>query len=70
MRFLDRFKDLIRFNQPQKVSVATVVGTTPASTTVDLTGLKVVELKAVAKERGLKGYSTLKRTELLTLLSE
>ena len=69
MGFLDRFKDLIKFSQPQKVSCAPACETTH-STTTDLTGLKVVELKALAKERGLKGYSTLKQAELLTLLSE
>ena len=64
MSFLDRFKDLIRFNQPEKVVVAT-----PAPAT-DLSGLKLVELRAEAKERGLKGYTKLRKAELLALLSE
>jgi hypothetical protein len=33
-----------------------------------LEGLKVPELRAVAKERGLKGYTKLKKAELLDLL--
>ena len=63
MRFLDKFKDLIRFNQPERV-VPT------ATTTTDLTGLKLVELRAVAKNRGLKGYTKLRKADLLDLLSE
>jgi len=33
-----------------------------------LEGLKVADLRAVAKERGLKGYTKLKKAELLELL--
>ncbi len=69
MRFLDKFKDLIRFNQPERVvPTATIVPT--ATTTTDLTGLKLVELRAVAKNRGLKGYTKLRKADLLDLLSE
>ena len=63
MGFLDRFKNLIRFNQPEKV-IPTV------ATPTDLTGLKLAELRAVAKKRGLKGYTKLRKAELLALLSE
>jgi len=72
MNFLKRFKDLIKFNQPERV-VPTTRGTTPTETTTmttDLTGLKLVELRAVAKDRGLKGYTKLKKADLLDLLSE
>jgi hypothetical protein len=64
MRFLDRFKDLIRFNQPERVVV------TACAPTTDLSGLKLVELRALAKDRGLKGYTKLRKADLLALLSE
>jgi hypothetical protein len=35
---------------------------------VDYSGMNIKELKAAAKERGLRGYSTLKKAELLQLL--
>ncbi|MGB0925076.1 MAG: NUDIX domain-containing protein, partial [Minisyncoccia bacterium] len=37
---------------------------------VDLSGMNLTELKAIAKAKGLKGYSTLNKTDLLKLLSE
>ncbi len=36
--------------------------------TQDLNTLKVIELKAIAKERGLKGYTSLRKSELIDLL--
>jgi len=35
----------------------------------DLSGLKVAELRAMAKSRGLKGYTGLKKADLVNLLN-
>ena len=35
---------------------------------VELSSLKIVELRAIAKERGMKGYTKHKKAELLQLL--
>jgi len=39
-----------------------------ASTAPNLDNLRVVDLKALAKERGLTGYSKLSKSQLLELL--
>ena len=38
--------------------------------TQDLSTMKVVELRDMAKRRGLKGYTKLKKAELVSLLLE
>tara|TARA_R110002051_G_scaffold237965_1_gene298795 strand:+ start:286 stop:525 length:240 start_codon:yes stop_codon:yes gene_type:complete len=42
---------------------------TTTTTTVDYSGKTVVQLKTIAKERGLKGYSSLKKAALIELLN-
>ena len=39
-------------------------------TVVDYTKMTVTELKAAAKEKGIAGYTTLKKAELITALSK
>lgn len=36
---------------------------------VDLTKMKVAELKAMAKDRGIKGFSSMKKADLIAILS-
>jgi len=50
------------------IEVVEIQATTSSATDTMLEGLKVGELRAVAKERGLKGYTKLKKAELLDLL--
>jgi peptidylprolyl isomerase len=50
------------------VEVVEIYTTASSAAATMLEGLKVAELRAVAKERGLKGYTKLKKAELLELL--
>ena len=69
MGFLDKFKDIIRFDKLTGTSDSESTAPTPTTESTDLTTLKVTELKAMAKVQGHKGYSTLKKTELIDLLN-
>jgi hypothetical protein len=44
--------------------------TEEAEVTTDYSSQTVSQLKTIAKERGFKGYSSLKKAELITLLSK
>ncbi|MBS6509746.1 MAG: Rho termination factor N-terminal domain-containing protein [Paraclostridium bifermentans] len=54
--------------EAEKVDVEEPIEDVENSDTEDLTKLKVDELKAIAKEKGLEGYSSLTKTELIKLI--
>jgi len=43
---------------------------TTTSATTDYTSLKVVELRALAKEKGLTGYTNLRKAQLIEMLQQ
>jgi|ETNvirnome_6_100_1030635.scaffolds.fasta_scaffold113143_1 hypothetical protein len=70
MSFLKRFKNLIRYSRPDRVVPVTCTPCTTETKTSNLEGLKLVELREVARKRGLKGYTKLRKADLFKLLSE
>jgi hypothetical protein len=40
------------------------------SPSVDFTSLKVIELKAIAKEKGITGYTGLRKAQLIEMLEQ
>ena len=64
-------KDALAGKLPSKSTVKTEVKTTKASEIKkenDYSKMTLTELKAIAKEQGIKGYSTMKKEELLNNL--
>jgi len=57
MNFLNKIKNWLSDVEP-----------TPVEPEIDLSSLKVVELRAIAKERGMKGYTKHNKAALLQLL--
>ena len=58
----------LTFNMEMVEIAGMTTNTTTTTADSDYTSLNVTELKAMAKQRGLKGYSTLKKAELIALL--
>lgn len=60
--------------EPKKEAKAEVKAEKPAKTTkkasVNYEEMTLVELKALCKEKGIKGYSTLKKAEIIELLTK
>jgi len=52
-----------------KTNNATEASTTTSTTTLDYSNMKVAELKAIAKEKGIKGYYKLKKADLISTLN-
>ncbi|MDM9631339.1 50S ribosomal protein L21 [Robiginitalea aurantiaca] len=54
---------------PQKATAAKETKPSAAAATEDFSGKTVAELKALAKDKGISGYSSMKKAELLSALT-
>jgi hypothetical protein len=59
MNFLNKIKNWLSDPEPMSVE---------PEPEPELSSLKIIELRAIAKERGMKGYTKYKKAELLQLL--
>jgi len=58
MNWFSKIKSMCGFNSTQKKEE------------VDYSSMKVAELKAIAKEKGVKGYYKLKKSDLINILGQ
>jgi len=65
MFLLDKLMTLFKGTNSEQSESALV-----SETDIDLSTLRVVDLRSLAKERGLKGYTKLKKHDLVSLLSD
>jgi hypothetical protein len=67
--FVNQAKRIATFLNPLDIC-GICLSANSADAAADLSEMKVTELKALAKERGLTGYTGLRKAELIKILSQ